>query len=104
MTQDVISEESLLFLLNAALQDAGIDTTDCEFASISWHETNASGCNWTGHLDPDAKPIEVVKYKVQVISQQLSEKYNIPGRRYEIARRFNIPDLRSARNKKTNRR
>lgn len=103
MTQNVISEESLLYLLNAELRDAGIDKADCEFASISWQESNAAGCNWNAHLNPQDIAIEVVKYKAHVISQQLSEKYNIPGKRHEITKRFNIPDLRSARNK-TNRR
>ena len=84
MTQDVISKESLLYLLNAQLRIAGIDKADCEFTSVFWHEPNAGGCNWNAHLNPRYIPSEVVTHKAHAVSQHLSETYNIP-------KIFNIP-------------
>ncbi len=78
MTQQLISAQALLDILNAELVKSGLEKADCEFHSVSWHEADpVGGYNWGYRVECHGMPYDVCKAQVESVVRDAMEKYNI---------------------------
>jgi|TARA_Y100000310_G_C20679097_1_gene814829 hypothetical protein len=78
MDQETIPVAELLDILNAELRNAGMDSQECEFTAVQWHEPDSGGCNWGATFTRHDATAKVQEAAVGGIVLEASKKYNIP--------------------------